>query len=324
MDTPVTSETVIPEPTIELMSTTIHGINDESGESVYLLPSPEIYMKRLLAAGSGNIFQLARCFRDSESPSSLHSHEFLMLEWYTINADYIDSLETTEELLKKLARECDISPSAKTALSTPSLRMTIEDAFKEFSGIDLSACRETGALREAAERRGLGPDSTLEWADLFHLILVGAVEPKLPRDRPVALIDYPARVECLAKVKKGTPWRERWELYLRGVETADCFTEMTSPAEVRAYFAQGGGGRRGSPPGARSDGRSDSRRGSPPGGRSDGRNAAAPADTSFPDIYDGTHPNCSGVAMGVDRLLMVLAGAGSVSEIMPFPRGERF
>ncbi len=291
VDTPVTSNTVIPEPTIDLLSTTIHGIEDETGKSVYLLPSPEIYMKRLLAAGSGSIFQFSRCFRDRETPSRLHNHEFLMLEWYTVEADYTDSLKTTERLLKRVAQACDISPLAKSALSPPFLRMTVEEAFVEYAGIDLAACGETGALREAAERQGFAPDPALEWAELFHLIVVAAVEPKLPRNRPVVLLDYPAEVACLAKRKGQTPWRERWELYLRGVETANCFTEMIALDEVKAYFER----------------------------ESAGRYAGGGADPSFPDIYGGSHPRCSGVAMGIDRLLMVLADAGSIAEIMPFP-----
>jgi elongation factor P--(R)-beta-lysine ligase len=295
VDTPITAKKVIPEATIELMSTTIHGINDDTGESAYLLPSPEIYMKRLLAAGVGSIFQFSRCFRDCEAPSRLHSHEFLMLEWYTIKADYMDSLERTEELLKKLGRECGISPSAKPALSSPFLRMTIEEAFREFAGLDLAACGEIEALREAAVRNGFEFDATLEWADLFHLILVAAVEPKLPRDRPVVLLDYPVQVECLAKIKKKTPWRERWELYLGGIETANCYTEMVTPAEVKTYFAKEA---------TRSGG---------------GLGEGGVADTSFPEIYDGAHPPCSGVAMGIDRLIMALAGARSIAEIMPFP-----
>ena len=292
VDTPITAGRVIPEPTIELMGTTIHGIEDDTGELVYLLPSPELYMKRLIASGSGSIFQFSRCFRDREAPSRLHSHEFLMLEWYTVNAGYMDSLERTEALLGVLAYNRDISPRVESILSAKFQKISVEDAFDEYAGIDLAACGETGALREAGIRCGLEIDPSLEWAELFHLILVAAVEPKLPLDRPVVLFDYPVQVGCLARQKEGTPWRERWELYLGGIETANCFTEMVTAEDVAAYFAE------------------------------EAKEAAIRqrTDASFPDIYTGTHPPCSGVAMGIDRLVMFLAGADSISKVMPFTR----
>lgn len=293
VDTPVVSGKVIPEPTIDLLNTTIHGAGDGPGTPVFLLPSPEFYMKRLVAAGSGSIFQFSRCFRDREPLSRLHSPEFLMLEWYTVNADYIGSIDTTEALLERLCTRLDLTASAAAAVSPPVLRMTIEEAFSKYAGIDLCACGETRALRTEAERLGLTPALDADWPELFHLILLSEVEQQLPVGRPVALLDYPAQVSCLAKQKAGTPWRERWELYLSGVEIANCFTEMVSPAEVAAYFKREG---------------------------TELRKAGRPeqTDESFPDIYDTRHPACSGVALGLDRLLMVLSGSDSIAQVMPF------
>ena len=291
VDTPVTAGGVIPEPTIELMETAVHRIENESGGRLYLLPSPEIYMKRLVAAGAGSIFQFSRCFRDRESESKLHSHEFLMLEWYTVDAGYLDSLERTEELLKTLAGNCGVPAHIKSFLSAGIRKMTIEEVFREFAGIELSLCGETGALREAAAKSNIDVDFNLEWDELFHLILVAAVEPKLPMDRPVVLLDYPSRVGCLARQKEGTPWRERWELYLQGIETANCFTEMTSAKDVAAHFEK----------------------------ETKMMGTLEMVDHSFPGIYENGHPKCSGVALGIDRLIMVLAGADSISEVMPFP-----
>lgn len=300
VDTPVIARRVIPEPTIDLLSTTIHGPGEEGpGTKAFLLPSPELYMKRLVAAGSGSIFQLSRCFRDSEPASSrLHTFEFLMLEWYTLGADYIDSLETTEALIEGLCRRCDVPAHVAPALLPPFVKMTVNEAFREYADIDLSACNETRALLTEARRVGLTPAADADWSELFHLILVARVEPNLRKERPVVLLDYPARVSCLAKQKPGTMWRERWELYLRGVEIANCFTETVSPEEVATYFRH-------------------AHRKLEESGRT------AQTDQSFPGIYETGHPLCSGVAMGVDRLLMVLSEAASITEVMPFPPLDR-
>ena len=299
VDTPVISHSVIPEPTIDLLSTNIHGPGGGPGTPVFLLPSPELYMKRLVAAGSGSIFQLSRCFRDNEPASSrLHTFEFLMLEWYTLGADYIASLETTEALIQRLCNACHMQGNPDSSISPPFLKMTVNEAFQKYAGINLAACNETPALLAEAGKLGLTPDPEADWPELFHLILVAEVEPNLPEERPVALLDYPVRVSCLAKQKPGTMWRERWELYLRGVEIANCFTEMVSPAEVAAHFRQ-------------------------ESQRLEESGRTAQTDRSFPGIYKTGHPLCSGVAMGVDRLLMVLSGAESIADVMPFPFPDR-
>ncbi len=293
VDTPVIADKVIPEPTIDLLKTTIHGIDGTSHRTVFLLPSPEIFMKRLIAAGSGSIFQMSRCFRNSEPLSRLHSPEFLMLEWYTVGADYIGSLETTEALLDRLCTGCGISEDQVSSIKPPFLRMTVDEAFSRYADVDLAACKETGILREAAARLSLSPAPDAGWAELFHLILVSEVEPKLPREKAVALLDYPAQVSCLAKRKAGSVNQlERWELYLRGNETANCFTEAVSREDVERYFREEG---------ALLD--------------ASGRNNQT--DESFPLIYHPDHPACSGVAMGVDRLLMALARAESIAAVMP-------
>jgi lysyl-tRNA synthetase class 2 len=216
VDTPVTSVKVIPEPTIDLMTTKTRGAGEVESAARFLLPSPEYYMKRLLASGSGNIFQFSRCFRNGETPSALHANEFLMLEWYSLAADYYESLSTTETLMDRLARIPDISPAVKSAISPPFIRLTVAEAFSQYTGIDLASCGDLETLTEAALVAGFTPGPVSDWAELFHWLLVSAVEPGLPEGKPVVLLDYPSQVRCLAKEKPGTPWRERWELYLSG------------------------------------------------------------------------------------------------------------
>ena len=288
VDTPVLADRVIPEPTIELLEARISRGPGYEPETTYLLPSPEVYMKRLIAEGAGSIFQLARSFRNEEMPSRLHQPEFLMLEWYTVQADYMDSLETTEMLMDELTDENTL-PSVRP----PFRRISIEEAFMTYAGIDLTRCQDKDALADAARESGLTPGGDETWPDIFHLVLLSLVEPKLPTDKPLALVDYPEQVRCLAKVKQGTPWRERWELYLNGIETANCFSELVDTAAVAALFSLEAPAATG---------------------------VFERADFAFPDIYSQGHPTCSGVALGMDRLIMILSGAESIAEVMPFPR----
>ena len=293
VDTPILAKKVIPEPTIELLETTVHTTEDSSGYPAFLLPSPELYMKRLLAAGSGSIFQFSRCFRDFEPASKLHNHEFLMLEWYTVDADYRDSLNTTEQLFARLCRLPGVPKPHIPSLSPPFAKMTIDEAFRKYAGIDLERCNEIDTLLAAIKTPVVPPGSVEEWTELFHFILVSQIEPALEKEKPVVLLDYPEQVPCLAKAKPGYR-RERWELYVRGIELANCFSETVSPAEVQGYFKE-------------------------ETARLENAGRYGQADGSFPGLYDGSHPECSGVAMGVDRLIMTLAGCASLAEIMPFP-----
>ena len=287
VDTPVLSEGIIPEATIELFKTTRHGYQKGADQTFFLLPSPEIYMKKLLAAGSGSIFQFSRCFRDFEEVSDYHQPEFLMLEWYSVGSDYKNSIEFTEELLFFITKD-HTSP-----ISGPFQRMTLADAFLEYADIDLLDYQDSESFRLEAERRGLQVGGN--WSDIYNGLFISLVEPKLPKDQPLFLIDYPEQVSCLAAKKTGTPWRERWELYLGGVEVANCYTEETSFDEVLRYF-------QGEEQTMLREGRDDR------------------IDADFPEIYRRGHERCSGTALGIDRLMMVLLGEKSIKEIVPFPQ----
>jgi elongation factor P--(R)-beta-lysine ligase len=287
VDTPILSDSIIPESGIELFKTNLQSFGAAELQELYLLPSPELWMKRLIADGAGDIFQFSRCFRNREEISRLHQPEFLMLEWYAMDCDYLDSIDITEELLDALA------PADAPYLKPPFRRMTVHRAFMEYAGIDLEKCQDLDRLQEEAERKGLSPGTNYSWADLFNAIFITWVEPKLPKEKPLILIDYPSQVSCLASKKAGSPWRERWELYLKGIETANCYTEETDPGEAEKYFAE-------------------ENLGLAAAGR------AEETDLSFPSMYHKPHPRCSGTAVGIDRLIMALTGVGSIAEVMPF------
>jgi lysyl-tRNA synthetase class 2 len=314
VDTPLLAPDLIPESCLEVFETS-RILPAGPGGSLrsrpyWLIPSPEIWMKKLIAKDRRNIYQICRCFRNGESSGFLHSPEFTMLEYYTMNAGYLDSLSITEELFTALGgvfrEEAVYQPAVdKPAEEPPSpfLRITVGEAFERWAGFNLYAAAEGGGLEDEARRLGMDPPPGLGTAALYDLIFVHAVEPNLPRDRPVALTDYPAFVPCLARKGRDGRTAERWELYVRGVELANCYSEETDAEKVRGYFEAEG--------------------------------KIKNAESLVPHRIDGDYwktflpgaggrpfPACSGTALGLDRLVMILAGRSTIDGALPFPMEE--
>ena len=292
VDTPCLAPYLIPEPAIEIFATRFHPA---AGGAVplYLAPSPELWMKRLLAAGSGSIFQVARAFRDGDFGGPLHNPEFRLLEWYTLGASYLDQVATTEELLARLIAAAP-PDSTVEHLRPPFRRMTMAEAFRDLAGLDLAGLGETGALIEAGRSRGVDARDDWTWEQAFHGAFLAAVEPRLPRDRPLVLADWPAAVPTTAKHRQGTPWAERWELYLDGVEVANCYTEETDPAVVARFLAD-------------------------ESSRQRTARVVPRVDEGYRRLFADGFPACSGVALGVDRLEMVFHGERSLEGVINFP-----
>ena len=292
VDTPCLSPFLIPEPAIEVFRTEFCPAAGGSVE-LYLAPSPELWMKRLVAAGSGSIFQVARSFRNGDLGGPLHNPEFRLLEWYTVGASYLDQVSTTEELVSRLLSS-DSPEGPRARLEPPFRVMTMQEAFRELAGLDLAACGQTGALLEAARARGADARRDWTWEQAFHGVFLAAVEPRLPRDRPLVLVDWPAAVPTTARRKPETPWAERWELYLDGVEVANCYSEETDPGAVARFIAD-------------------------EALRQRTAGVVPRVDEGYGRLFAGGFPACSGVALGVDRLEMVFRGERSLEGVINFP-----
>jgi len=292
LDTPLLSPDLIPESCLDVFQTQrlFPRGSIKKDETLWLIPSPEIWMKKIIAQHRVDIFQICKCFRNGESSGHLHSPEFTMLEYYTMDADYMDSLALTEELFAHLAQETQ-SPS----LSPPFQRLTVADAFSRFAGFDLFAAAEKeSALEDQARRLGLEPPSGLTTAELYDLIFIHAVEPHLKAEKPAALLDYPAFVPCLAKVSANGKTVERWELYYNGIELANCFSEETDPQKVKDFFINEEAKKE--------------------------RTALVrhKVDHDYWKLFED-FPRCSGVALGLDRLIMALTGRSNIDAVLPFP-----
>ena len=315
-DTPLLAPDLIPESCLEVFQTlrlrpgagsgASSGANSGADKPYWLIPSPEIWMKRLIARHRASLYQICKCFRNGEASGRQHSPEFTMLEYYTMQTDYLGSLEITEELFDFLLQ----AAGSPADLSPPFIRLTVAEAFAEWAGFDLYQAAESADAMEAQARRlGLNPPPGLSVHELYDIIFIHAVEPKLPLSRPVALMDYPAFVPCLAKQSPGGKTVERWELYARGIELANCFTEETRADEVRRFFENEKAAKEKTALVRHAVDEDYWKLFA--GGDS------SPAENVFP--AGNLFPPCSGVAMGLDRLIMVLCGRKTLDGVLPFP-----
>lgn len=274
-DTPVRQPVIIPESNIQPILS----------EDAYLQTSPELYMKRLLASGCEKIFQVCHCFRKEERGRH-HLEEFIMLEWYRKNADYSVLMEDCENLFVFLQQEMAGTLSSKDnqgrlalfsdpsfSLTPPWQRITVEEAFRIWSPVSL--------------------ERTLE-DTLFDEILVEYIEPKLGTSKPAFLYDYPVSMASLARRKKGNDdYSERFELYIRGVELGNGFSELTDPTEQRSRFTA----------------------------EIEACGLAFNHEMAMPEKFLqelGKIGEAAGIAFGFDRLLMLLLGKASVDEAVTF------
>ncbi|KTD65949.1 elongation factor P--(R)-beta-lysine ligase [Legionella shakespearei] len=268
-----------------------HGVTDVylsniktkfRGESYCLQTSPEYHMKRLLAAGSGPVFQLARVFRDDEL-GRWHNPEFTLLEWYQLDIDHHQLMDEMDALLQLLMH------------SQPMLRKTYQHAFLESCDLDpFNASVEQ--LQHVLKQHDLDQVLAAEEQDrdqYLFLLMSHVVEPFLGKENaPVAVYDFPASQASLAQIKNG--FAQRFEVYYKGVELANGFHELTDAEAQAKRFAE--------------DNRARAQQGLEP----------VEADSFLLDALAHGLPACSGVALGVDRLLALSLQQPGISQIISF------
>lgn len=257
----------------------------------WLHTSPEFPMKRLLAAGAGDLWQLARVFRGAES-GRRHNPEFTLLEWYRVGWDAPALMDEAEAFLQALAGE-DRFPDA-------ALRLSYRDAFLQHAGFDPFVA-DAGSIMAALGARGVAaPDNLGDDRDAgLDLALAALVEPALDPDRPTFIYDFPASHAALARIRPGAPpVAERFELFLGGMELANGFHELTDAGEQAARFEADLVARRA--------------RGL----------VEPPMDRRLLAAMAHGLPDCAGIALGFDRLVMILAGAAHINDVLAFPWGH--
>jgi lysyl-tRNA synthetase class 2 len=268
-----------------------------SPRTLYLHTSPEYAMKRLLADGMGPIFQICKVFRNGEV-SAAHNPEFTLLELYRPHADYARVMDDLEGALAEVERACGRPGPFSTR---PYERLTVRDAVLRHAGVDLRECPDGRSLARAAAAAGArlpAGAEQLSFDDAFFHLFLQKVEPHLGADRPAFLTEYPASMAALARLKPSDPTvAERFELYARGFELANGYSELTDAGEQRRRLEEERALR--------------VHLGRP----------AYPLDERFLEAV-GRMPPSGGVAVGLDRVLMLLAGAASIDEVLLFPARE--
>jgi lysyl-tRNA synthetase class 2 len=267
IDTPIRSSAIAPEAEIEPFES----------DGWFLSTSPELYMKRLLAAGYDRIFQISHCFRKGEQGKH-HNPEFTLLEWYRLGADYMQMISDTEQLVLAVASGLGTGGAIQYKnqtidITSPWHKVTVHNAF--MSAADWDPVKEPEPIK-------------------FDVDLVTKVIPSFPPDQPTVLLDYPSPMASLAKIKPGNPGvAERAEVFIGRLELANAYSELTNAAEQEKRFkleAQ-------------------------KIAREKQREVKLP--TKFLEALAHL-PACGGIALGMDRLVMLFCNADSVAEVTPF------
>jgi len=283
VETPAMSQATVTDIHLFPFQTRFVGPGAAQGLDLYLMTSPEYHMKRLLVAGSGPIFQLCRCFRNEEAGRH-HNPEFTMLEWYRPHYDMYRLMNEVDDLLQQVL-EC-----------APAETLSYQQAFIRHLEMDpLSA--DKAQMREVAEKLGVGDLANREEDrdTLLQLLFVTGVEPQIGKEKPAFVYHFPASQAALAEIStEDHRVAERFEVYFKGIELANGFRELTDSREQRQRFEQ--------------DNRKRAAMGLP----------QQPIDNNLLAALAHGMPECSGVALGVDRIVMLALKASQLSEVIAF------
>jgi lysyl-tRNA synthetase class 2 len=283
VDTPVMSHATVTDPHIISIPAKYKTLGSTEEKTVYLQTSPEYAMKRLLAAGSGSIFQIFKAFRQGEV-GRLHNPEFTMLEWYRLGFDHHQLMDDMDALLQYVAQ------------TSAAERMSYGAAFMQYVGVNPheASVNDFVAAAQRHQISFIGEKETERnvWLDL---LFTHCVEPNLGSDRPCFIYDFPVSQAALAKIRlEAPPVASRFEVYFKGVELANGFHELQDAAEQRRrFFAD-------------------------QAYREQYGIETVPLDENFLVALESGFPECAGVALGVDRLLMLVLQAEKIADVLSF------
>ncbi len=282
VETPLLASAPVTDLHLHALSCRYRGPGADHGRELFLQTSPEFAMKRLLAAGCGPIYQICRAVRDGEA-GRRHNPEFTILEWYRPGWNHHRLMDEVDELLAALLG-CGSGE-----------RLSYAATFERYAGVQVFDETDT-ALRLRVQELGLSDVGGLSRDDLLNLVLTHVIEPKLGHCQPTFIHDYPASQASLARVRGGNPpLAERFEVFAEGLELANGYHELVDATEQRRRFT--------------TDNATRKSQGLP----------AVPIDERLLAAIEHGLPNCAGVALGVDRLIMLASGAHNIEDVIAFP-----
>lgn len=284
---PSMAPALIPESYLNIFRTEFHY--EQEREKLYLVPSSELYLKRLLAEGSGSVYTLMKNFRNSEPHTSRHLPEFMMLEMYKVDATYFDIAKDTMALLRNLAITLYGSDTIQYQGKTISLKeyekITVAEAFSKYAGIT-DIFDENEFMKQAASK-GYTVEG-FSYSDVWSQIYTQDVEPHLGMDgRPTIIYDYPKELAAVVEYNPEKKVASRLEIYINGIELGNCGTEVSEKTDFDEL---------------------DDRL------TNEAKKVDYVADTEFTDIIKKL-PHTAGIAIGIDRLAMILLDKESVQDL---------
>lgn len=279
VETPLLCHTAVTDPHVHGIPASVKWGDKE--HTFYLQTSPEYAMKRLLAAGSGSIFQIGKAFRQGDIGKN-HNPEFTMLEWYRVGFDHHALMDEMDDLLQNVLNV------------EKAERLTVAETYERYIGVNPHTAT-LEELKECAKEKINFTGKLFDRNAWLDLLFTHCAEPNMGLERPFFLYDFPVSQAALAKIRPGTPSvASRFEVYFKGLELANGFHELQDAAEQRKRFE------------------SDS------AFRAKHNIPIVPIDEYFLAALEQGIPDCAGVALGVDRLVMLALGAESIKDVVSF------
>jgi elongation factor P--beta-lysine ligase len=294
IDLPLMSPALIPESYLEVFETEFKYLGKK--ENLYLIPSPELFLKRILAYGKVNCYFLGKSFRNSELPSNLHSPEFTMLEFYKIGANYLDLADEILEMLRNINEKLKTKKSKlKTLRKKLNFdrweKITVSQAFKKYAQVTEEELFNHQLFIKKAKEKGYQTDG-FSYEEIWSQIYSQEIEPHLGKNGyPTLIYDYPKEFAATAKLNLDGKTSQRFEFYINGIELGDCYTELTDWKEQKKRFAI------------------EEKK------RIRDKKINHPVDNGFIKALKYGLPPCAGIAIGVERLTMVMLGLTSIEDL---------
>lgn len=294
------------EPYLEVFKTTLFDDHQEQYQA-FLTSSPEFAMKKLLAGGYENIFQICKSYRNQEGWSSRHNPEFTILEWYRTHSDYTAIMQDCENMFRAIARSLGSQRGREVLhfqgkdydLAQPWERISIAQAFELYAEVDVDTMLDHQKLLERATQKGYQVELETTWEEAFNQIFLNEIEPHLGRVQPTILFDYPAEMAALSRKKPNDPrFAERFEFYVNGLELGNAFSELTDWQEQQLRLQE--------------DRKEKERIG----------RTLYDIDMDFIDALKSGVEDCAGIAVGIDRVCMLFMDVPTIQDTLFFPATE--
>lgn len=267
------------------------------GHIFYLRTSPEYALKKLLAAGWQKVFEIGKCFRNEESFGGTHNPEFTMIEWYRSPGTYWDFMDDAENLFKYVGKKLAIESLTYRGLKIDYLnswdRVSVKDLWQKYLQVNLDDYLSVESMKILAQDCGFLVDAKDVYEDLFYKIFLNKIEPNLGIERPIFVYDYPAQMCSLSRLcENDARYAQRAELYVGGLELANGFGELTDPATQKLNLEKD-----------RSL-------------RAELNKEIWPIDGDFIDALESGIKPAGGIALGVDRMVLLFTGALDINEVI--------